>query len=269
MFKYASGNDLIQTLESDFKRYMNECGIRTTKIIDTDPHFRIVSFSMNKQRLGRMYMRYGVILTYKYNDDFTNLLDFKVHRLVDKGRLLQVRGYENYFRSLLLIVIPEVFERYKSTYKVKLLNSFPPYEDEAYETIKQEVVFDKGFSEQVLVPDIGMLVLEISGKQYITKVWSRSPMRYLSTTREDFCKMPTFTKVQPCDRLQCMSMDDYRQKRYKWYSLENVLGVLRRECKPYDPKVYVKGDLNHYSKCEDILDEDEYEYIDGELVKIT
>lgn len=267
MYQYQSALEERDHLLGRFNEFVKDIGLRSIKPLDVNVEFRIVSFEMNKNRLGRMYLRYGVFMLYKYNDDFTNLLDYRCYRLIDKGQLLRCQGYENYFRTLLLCVFPEIFRKYNKAYKVKLINSHPPYEDESFETLNQEVVFDVGFVEGPLTPIYGLFVLEIDGVELVGKVSKRSMLQFTSLKSYDFCNMPSLQRVHPNVVLQVVVKNDFLSGKIKWLGLEQYLHVLHRESRPYDIKMYVEFDLNDFSKCEDIHDEDIYEMIDGECYK--
>lgn len=267
MYRFESAAKKKEELLNDFLGYMGDLKLRSVQPLDVNIEFRIVSFRMNKQRLGRMYMRYGIILLYKYNEDYTNLLDMRCYRFFDKGMLLRVVGYENHFRSLLLYALPDIFGIHKIPYKVKLVNAFPPFEDEAFETVKQEVVFENGFTERVNMPNFGFFILEIEGIELVCRIWYKSLIRATNFISSDTCNMPVLLKLHPNIRIHCMLKEDFLEKRFKWIHIEKFLGVFTRDCTPYDAGMYTLLDFNHIGKCEDIKDEDMYEIIDGEIVK--
>ena len=265
MFYYLSGVDESAKLLDDFCFYMKGVGLRSIEPLDVSVEHRVVSFKMNKQRLGRMYMRYGIVLLYKYNEDFTELLDFRCYRFMDKNRLMRVVDYESYFRSLLLLVIPDTFIKYSRTCKIKLINSFPPFEDEAIETIRQETFFTVGFHQEVHTPQVGMFVLEVDGVELVCKLANDKLSTRCCMYRPDFCRMPVLGKVHPHAKMQCMRKDKYLSRQYEWCSMELYLNVSRRKGRAYDPTLFNAYDMNSMGKCEPIEDEEIWENVDGEM----
>lgn len=238
---------------------LSKCMITYTQILDSDPRLRISSFMKDGNRIVRYYHDYGVFVTYKYSRDPNmdpqaySLLDMKIFRINEQYEIKHAKGFEQYFRSLLLITIPDFFQRCGITnYRVLFINSFPPFIDESRNTVGTFSNIFQDFSVEVTFSDIGYSCIEINGVKYVCKILQRRNNRYASLNRFDCCSMITTCWNTENSTLLSMLLDDFLDKKSDWKKLEQLLGVNKnKKGSNYHTNVS-NFDLNGIGMCENL-----------------
>ncbi len=233
---YLNSKNVETVLQNELKRICINLNIYINEVIDIDPIYRISTIETSECRLVRFYHTYGIFVIYKYNklpsinpDTFT-LLDFKVCRINTSAELTHAVGFETYFRSLLLLVIPSFFNKYSmSEYRILFVNAHPPFVDESYHTIGIDTNVIRDYEHVIGNASIGFFVLDIKGEVYICKIQNDKKSPYAALNRFGACNMLiTYWNVESVV-IVAMTKQNFMSKKQKWQLLEEHIGVVPKK----------------------------------------
>ena len=237
-FSYTSGAKQRKVLENRVKDIFKiHAPSLWYEILDVDLEFRIVSMILTENRRLRYYVRYGISVVYKYEQSVNtsicgNLVDIKMYKFYKDGKTRELKQYVTFLRSLLLIFLPSHLKLHEVEYQVKFINSYPPFEDEAYETIRQETVFDENWDYVPRAPRFGYFVLLINGTEYVCRITSASGHFEYYKRAKDEQLMAITSWVHLTKHIIAMTKKEFMEKSLKWEYLELLLGRVTR--RPFD-----------------------------------